>query len=347
MTRIRQFLSRLAQYPSAIAGIAIVMLLVGIALYAMVAIPYDEALRLWRGGESVWADNPRTAWPTWYNWFTREELPATIVLADGDEAVRTTTAALSDEIREKISVYTFPYRYDAFPQDVTLFARATYAVKQPHLELTWLTPDGREIPVGDFTPRASSSFRFSQEQRLRQRLGGLPAEVGLFAAPEAEPGDRQPLPGTYSLRVSALLFEEASDVTTRLVVYGQVHGLAGTDHQRRDLMVALLWGTPIALAFGLLAAVGTTVSTMIIAAIGVWFGGWLDAIIQRITEVNLVLPVLPILIMVGTFYSRSIWLMLGVIIVLSIFGANIKNYRAIFLQVKGAVYIEAARGSER
>jgi peptide/nickel transport system permease protein len=108
-------------------------------------------------------------------------------------------------------------------------------------------------------------------------------------------------------------------------------------------MVALMWGTPIAMAFGLLAAVGTTVTTMAIAAIGVWFGGWLDEAIQRITEVNLILPLLPILIMIGTFYSRSIWVMLGVVILLSIFGASIKSYRAIFLQVRTLPYIEAAQ----
>jgi peptide/nickel transport system permease protein len=89
--------------------------------------------------------------------------------------------------------------------------------------------------------------------------------------------------------------------------------------------------------------VGTTVTTMIIAAIGVWYGGWVDETIQRVTEVNLILPVLPILIMIGTFYSKSIWLMLGVIILLSIFGSGIKSYRAVFLQVKESPYIEAAQ----
>jgi peptide/nickel transport system permease protein len=82
---------------------------------------------------------------------------------------------------------------------------------------------------------------------------------------------------------------------------------------------------------------------MIISATSAWFGGWVDGIIQRITEVNLILPVLPILIMVGAFYSRSIWLMLGVIILLNIFGGAIKIYRATFLQEKHSPYIEAAR----
>jgi peptide/nickel transport system permease protein len=82
---------------------------------------------------------------------------------------------------------------------------------------------------------------------------------------------------------------------------------------------------------------------MIIAGVGTWFGGWVDGLIQRITEVNLILPALPILIMVGTFYSRSIWLMLGVLILLYIFGGGIKTYRAIFIQVKESPYIEAAQ----
>ena len=82
---------------------------------------------------------------------------------------------------------------------------------------------------------------------------------------------------------------------------------------------------------------------MIISGVGVWYGGWLDELIQRVTEVNLILPTLPILIMVGTFYSRTIWTMLGVIILLSIFGGAIKTYRAIFLQVKQSPYIEAAQ----
>ena len=82
---------------------------------------------------------------------------------------------------------------------------------------------------------------------------------------------------------------------------------------------------------------------MIIAAFGTWYGGWVDEVIQRITEVNLVLPFLSILIMVGTFYSRSLWVILACVIALSIFGGAIKGFRAIFLQIKEAPYVEAAR----
>ena len=128
-----------------------------------------------------------------------------------------------------------------------------------------------------------------------------------------------------------------------LVLYGNLAGWAGTDHMRRDLGVALLWGTPVALAFGLLAALGTTLTTMSISGVATWFGGVVDEIIQRITEVNMMLPFLPILIMISTFYSRSIWVILGATILLSIFGSAIKTYRAVFMQIKESPYIEAAR----
>jgi peptide/nickel transport system permease protein len=195
--------------------------------------------------------------------------------------------------------------------------------------------------VGDFAVAKTYVYRVSQDSKLERRLGGLVPEKGLFADPDFE--IPRALPGTYTLKVSGVTFEEGTDMDAELVVFGQVHGWAGTDHLRRDLSIALLWGTPVALAFGLLAALGTTVLTMIIAAIGTWFSSWVDELIQRTTEVNLVLPFLPILIMVGTFYSRSIWTILGVTILLSIFGGAIKTYRAIFLQIKESPYVEAAQ----
>ena len=105
----------------------------------------------------------------------------------------------------------------------------------------------------------------------------------------------------------------------------------------------MLWGTPIALAFGLAAAVGTTIATLIIAAIGVWFGGRVDAVIQRLTEISMILPLIPVLVMIGTLYSTSIWLMLALVVALGIFGPGIKQYRAMLLPIRESPYIEAAR----
>jgi peptide/nickel transport system permease protein len=332
---------QLASYPSAVVGLLIITALVGVSIYTLITIPYSEAVRLWRGGEEIWYDSPKNAAPAWYNLFRATDLPATITISSKDDDVNRNSQVVSEEMTNILMSFAFDYPYQGFPDDVIVFFDAEYSAKEPFVSLTWLAPDEREIRLADFSVKPSDSYRPSQDEKLIRRLDGQPAQQGLFADPDS--AGATALQGTYTLQVSALVFEDDSDVDAELVIYGQVHGLAGTDHRRRDLRVALLWGTPIALAFGLLAAVGTTVTTMAIAGTGVWFGGWVDEIIQRITEVNLILPVLPILIMVGTFYSRSIWLMLGFIIILNIFGAAIKTYRAVFLQVKEAPYIEAAR----
>lgn len=162
---------------------------------------------------------------------------------------------------------------------------------------------------------------------------------GLFVGEDG----KTPVKGIYKLVIEGVTFEEGSDLDADFVFHGTVYGLFGTDHQRRDLIVPMLWGAPVALAFGLIASLGTAVLTMIIAAMGAWYGGWVDELIQRITEVNLVLPFFSILVMVGTFYSRSTWVILSVTVALSIFTGGIKAYRAIFMQVKESTYIEAAR----
>ena len=335
-------LRELVRYPTAVIGLIIILILVGLSIYAIVSMPYNEAVRLWRGGEDVWYDTPKNAAPVWTNLFRSQKLPPTITMSSEDASVQKTVEEGSGEMTNIDFSFTFDYPYHGFPREISVFFEGEFDEKQPHVSLAWLTPDGREIRVGDLSVDESHTYRVSQDSRLQRRLGGANPDHGLFAVdPRAE--ELVPLQGTYTMQVSAITFEPESDVDAEMVIYGQVHGLAGTDHRRRELSVALLWGTPIALAFGLLAALGTSLTTMIIAGVGTWFGGWVDALIQRITEVNLILPTLPILIMVGTFYSRSIWLMLGVLILLYIFGGGIKTYRAIFLQVKESAYIEAAQ----
>ncbi len=343
MSGIKRAWEQITRYPSAVLGVFVILFLVGLAIYAVVTIPYSEAIRLWRGGEDIWGDSPKNALPLYVDWFTHDALPRSIVIDSASENPAVVKVFNDDPAvatRETIT-YTFDYQYDGFPKELVIFMTAQYESKRPHISLLWITPDGREIRLGEMSARATDTFRPGQDSRLQRRLGGQPVETALFAVPETDPAE--PLKGTYQMVVDVDMFEPNSNVEAKMVAHGQVHGWAGTDHRRRDIGIALLWGTPVALAFGLLAAMGSAVITMIIAATGVWFGGWVDAAIQRITEVNMILPFLPILIMIGTLYTRSIWVILSVVILLSIFGSSIKTFRAVFLQVKESPYIEAAR----
>jgi peptide/nickel transport system permease protein len=132
-------------------------------------------------------------------------------------------------------------------------------------------------------PNWQAWFNFGQ-------IDSTPAFHVLFADLFAD--QPRALKGTYQLELNALLFEEDADIEGELVLLGQVYGAAGTDFLQRDLVVPLLWGMPFALIVGLVGALLTTILAMILAATGVWFGGWMDGFIQRVTEANMVLPVL-------------------------------------------------------
>jgi peptide/nickel transport system permease protein len=342
---LRLSFQEISKFPSAIVGLGIILILIGISIYTVFAIPYDQAIELWRAhgsedGRNIWARSPRNAEPVWFNYFRMNKRPETLILDSHDPSVTKEYKEKGEGMEEITISFPFEYDYGDFPDELNLFFESHYDQKIPHVSVYWLTPDGREIRLTSFSAEESHEYRLALDEKLSRKFSGLDPMVGLFADPQVE--KPTPLKGDYELQVQAITFEEDSDLDSELVLYGKVHGLAGTDHQRRDLMIALLWGTPVALAFGLLGAIGTSLIAMLIAALGVWRGGGVDAAIQRITEINMILPILPIAIMIYFLYSRSIWVILGVIILLNIFGSSIKNYRAAFLQVKESAYVEGA-----
>jgi peptide/nickel transport system permease protein len=339
MKALRNAHQNLWKYPSAVVGMLVILALIFIAVYAIVTIPYSEAIRMWRGGEDVWYQNPKFAAPAWINLFSSKKYAESFAVKTQDGSIPKEVTPGAEDTSTLAAAYAFTFNSDYLPQDMILYITSKYEQKQPFISAEWLTPDGRTIRIANLAVIQRQTYRFAQDDKLKTRLRTDNVVSALFTDPETG----RIVKGEYQLLLSGATFEPESTIDVEFVFHGQVYGLAGTDQARRDLMVPLLWGTPIALAFGLLAALGTSVLTMVIAAVGTWYGGWIDQLIQRITEVNIVLPFLSILIMVGTFYSRSIWVILGATILLSIFTGSIIAYRSTFMQVKESMYIEAAR----
>jgi peptide/nickel transport system permease protein len=341
MDTIKNTWDQLRRYPSAIAGLIIIAFLIITAGYAIATIPYDEAIRLWRGGEEIWYKNPKFAPPEWTNLFSSKKQPVSFSASTANGTMTKHTSALAQDNTSTIDIgYTFDFAADGFPQEMVLYYTSKFVTKAPFVSVSWITPDGRTIKIANTGLEQKLTYRFTQDSKLQNLLGPDVME-GLFA----DPASNKPVPlkGKYQLLISGTTFEKGSDIDAEFVFQGQVYGLAGTDQARRDLMVPLLWGTPIALAFGIFASLATLLLTLIIATVGSWYGGWVDELIQRITEINLVLPFLSILIMIATFFNRSIWVILGATVMLSIFTGSIKQYRAQLLQLKESMYIEAAR----
>jgi peptide/nickel transport system permease protein len=337
MRGVRRALGGILRQPTVGIALLIILLLLGISVYAMIRYPLSEAIDLWRPDNVVWVDSPKVAQPVWTNLFRRQNLPPTTILRMGDAEAR--VEPLSATMRRETTVLAFDLEDSMPPSEVTFFYNARWDSKRPHLKITWIRPDGMELEVFNDHPVRGGEPRI----RISDELG----LVRLFGPdPNARAKDAAKAPalsGEYELRIEALVLDEGYAMDGRLVVYGGVHGIAGTDIHRRDLTIALLWGTPIALMFGLLATLGTTIVGFAVAAIGAWFGGWVDAAIQRLTEVSMMIPFIPTILMVGWWFSKSIWVILGFIIGLNLLSGALKSYRAMFLQAKNAPYIEAAK----
>jgi peptide/nickel transport system permease protein len=342
---LRQVRKNLFKYPMAAVGLVIVMLLIIISIVTVIAIPYDEAVAYWR--DEGFVTTPRLARPVWTNLFRREKLPESFYF-DSKQDTRNVTFSeervpLSEELTDIRMAFDFNFIADEYPQDLVVFFDTTYARKPPFVALLMQRPDGQEITIDSF--KATNQLTYSLE-RGQINTVGIINRSGLTPIQEAfgDPGEDylKPLKGQYTLQVLSVVFEEGSDVEVEATLHGKVYGPFGTDNQRRDLTIAMLWGTPVALTFGIVGAVVTTVTTILIAAFSAWFGGIVDEILQRITELNIILPALPIAVLVYILYSKSIFVILAIMILMNIFGNSLKEYRAMFMQFKESPYIEAA-----
>ena len=336
----------LKRYPSTMVGLIVIGCLIVIALVTMIVIPYREVVAQWRGSEgdmyrTNWYKNPQYAAPAWINLFRRDNLPKTILLNSQKDDVNERREPFGKNMEVIKMTFPIDYPYRSLPQDVVLFITTTLAKKPPLFTFTWRTPDGREIDLGSQSIKSNTTYYLSRDKRLMQKLKTESVLESLFT--KNENGVTVPVAGKYQLEVAAYIFDPATELTAELIVYGKVAGLAGTDNLRRSLTLGLLWGLPVALTFGILGAICTTLLAMFIAATGVWFGGWVDDLIQRLTDLNMIIPVFPIAILVYYLYSKSIWVVLGVLVFFSIFSSTVKNYRSVFLQIKKAPYIEAAQ----
>lgn len=338
-SQLWQNLGEVLRYPSAIVGVAAILFMIGVSIYTVIEIPYQEVKALWVS--DTWSRNPENARPTWFNLFRRSKLPPTFELSSLDGTAEKITEVVNAEMTNVFITYPIEFNYDVFPQDLILNFDNKYTEKHPYVSLSWHTPDGREIKLGTVSVTSSTRVLFSQDDKIKRRAGGNSPEKLLFADPDI--AELTPLKGHYELRIEGVTFEKGASLDAELLVMGEVYGWAGTDHRRRDLGIALLWGTPVALMLGLAGAVLTTFISIFVAAVGVWFGGWVDNLIQAVVEINIMLPVFAIAVMGYYLYGKNVWVVVGAIILFSILGVSTKNYRAAFLQVKESAYIEGAR----
>ena len=131
-------------------------------------------------------------------------------------------------------------------------------------------------------------------------------------------------------------------LTARYLPPGAEHWM-GTDKFGRDILSRVLYGARISLSIGFVAVgISMTLGTLIGAVAG-YFGGWVDSVLMRFTDMMLAFPRLVLLIVViAVFENPSIWL---VVIVLGLTGwmGTSRIVRGEVLSLREREFVQAAR----
>jgi peptide/nickel transport system permease protein len=103
-----------------------------------------------------------------------------------------------------------------------------------------------------------------------------------------------------------------------------------------------LYAGRVSLSVGLLSMVLTLVVGVLIGAVAGYYGGWIDRILMRLTEVVLVIPTFFLLILTVATFGRSIPLLI-VIIGLTSWPINARVVRGEVLRLRGEEFVTASR----
>ncbi|PYT54570.1 MAG: hypothetical protein DMG46_21790 [Acidobacteria bacterium] len=122
------------------------------------------------------------------------------------------------------------------------------------------------------------------------------------------------------------------------------HYVLGTDFRGADILTQLFYGTQVAFIVGGLAAVFAVGLGTLVGLIAGFFGKLVDTLLMRTTDIFLVLPFLPIVLILASILRPSIWV---IILVLGIIGwpGIARVIRAQVLTIKERPFVDAARVS--
>ncbi len=119
--------------------------------------------------------------------------------------------------------------------------------------------------------------------------------------------------------------------------------LLGTNVLGQDLASQLILGARASLLVALLAGVGTVLLGGIIGILAGWFPGWFDSVLMRATDLTLILPKLPLLLLIGALTGGSV-VGLSLVISLLFWPTAARILRSQVLTLRNRTHVRAATG---
>lgn len=347
MSMAKGILHEFSKSKIGLAGIGILVMLFALSLIAVTTIPV-ETFKEWNNPAS-WITYPKSAQPAWLNYFSSEKIPEHKILRNPQISSQTT-----GEISVISQNFAVDYRYDGFPSDFIYEYSAKYS-GAPLLQMSVTRPDGFKIDLisrslpqsnGDLYHEQLFSTDDSVKKNLRKNADNFAFPIDLLSAEDvvfSAIDQNNILKGKYVFQVKFYNIGSNVDIKdSKLILGGKVYGIIGTDELRRDLIVGLLWGTPLALFIGISVAVGSVVIGLIYGVFAGYKGKKTDETLMRFNDVIYAMPALPLLIILAVTIGNSVFLIVGFLMIFGWVGVA-KVSRSMAIQIKTLQYVEAAK----
>lgn len=119
--------------------------------------------------------------------------------------------------------------------------------------------------------------------------------------------------------------------------------ILGTDQSGRDVLSRLIYASRVSLIVGIGSVVISTIIGTILGLMSGYFGGWIDMVLMRITDIFMAFPQIMIILVVVAIIGPSLW---NIIAVLGFLGwpPITRIVRGSVLSVKENDYVKAAVG---
>lgn len=321
------------------AGIVILGVLVALSIFA-ISTGFSEHVREWND-PAAWLLFPKSAIPMWANFDGFAEHK---VLQNFNQE----NIALEGISRSSV-LHAFELDEGRLPTDM-IYEYTAHYTGAPLLELEMFLANGRSVKLASVAlPHSEEAYEyhgriFSADSTVRKLVAMQFDDIQSVESAIFGDTKTDAYAGTYTLVASLYdvngTLSELTDST--LIIGGGAYGVMGTDEMRRDIIVGLLLGTPLALFVGLTVAVASVMLGLAYGMYAGYKGGRKDEAMMRLNDIVYALPALPFLIILAVTINSSIFVIVAFLILFGWVGVA-KVSRSMSLQARARGYVEASK----
>jgi ABC-type dipeptide/oligopeptide/nickel transport system permease subunit len=194
---------------------------------------------------------------------------------------------------------------------------------------------GESTAAAGLEVKARSQWSYARKRFLRHRLAmtGLVLLVIIFGA------------GVFANFIAPYSFSEIdlNNILAPPTTVGQHY--FGTDEIGRDSFSRVIYGIRTSMEVGLFVAVVSSIVGLCIGAMAGYYGGWIDNLMMRITDLVLTLPLLAVLLTAAALLGQGNQWRVSIILTLFFWTVIARVVRGIFLSLREKEYVEAAKAA--